>query len=340
MNSTLSQFIDRWTIHLAAIRVSRQTGAQPRVEEARSLLQSASFFGEGTPAAEVTFTGGKNFQFPSPVRTPHPENNLVRGRISRCGKHWRRKPAVILLHGWNDRISYRYWFPWLARCYNRRAINSVMFELPCHFQRRPRGAGAVRNVISGDLAGTMEAAHQALAEIHSMVSWLLAQGCPRVSLMGISMGAWLAGLAVCHDPRIACAALITPVSRMDRLIRDLAICEPLRRSLKDNPMDLTRLNLQSHKPIVSRGYILLVGAEHDLFVPPETTEELWEAWGKPEHWSLPHGHISILASSKTMKRAAQWVALRLKIPEAVSGDLLRVTTEQAPTHFPAIRLDI
>ena len=339
MNSSLSQLIDRWTIHFAAWRVTRQPGGDPHIEEARSLLQSANFFGEGTPVAEVTYTGGKNFQFPSPVRTPFPENNMVRGRISRCGKHWRRKPAVILLHGWNDRFGYRYRFPWLARCYNRRAINSVMFELPLHFQRRPRRSGAIRHFVSEDLGRTMEATHQALAEINAMVSWLLAQGCPRVSLMGFSMGAWLAGLAVCHDPRIASAALITPVSRMDRLIRDLPICEPIRRALKDKPMDLARLNLQSHKPTLSRGYILLVGAEHDLFVPPETTEELWEAWGKPEHWCLPYGHISILASSKTMKRAAQWTALRLKIPEAVSGDLLRVTPEPVATHFPAIRLD-
>jgi hypothetical protein len=126
---------------------------------------------------------------------------------------------------------------------------------------------------------------------------------------------------------------------MDLLVRDSVICEPIRRALKDHPMDVTQLNLQSHKPMLSRGYILLVGAKHDVFVPPKTTEELWEAWGKPEHWNLPYGHISILASSTALKRVAQWVALRLKMPAGVSDDLLRVTSVPTTTNFSGIHLD-
>jgi pimeloyl-ACP methyl ester carboxylesterase len=284
-------------------------------------LESPDFFGDKAPLPVVSFTGGKNFQFPSPVSTDCHENNLVRGRMSRCGQHWRKRPAVVLLHGWNDRWGYRYRFPWLARHFVRRGINSVMFELPYHYQRRP-GEGERRNFISEDVGRTMEAAHQALAEINSMVNWLLAQGCPRVSLLGFSLGAWLGGLAVCHNPRICCAVLITPVSRIDRMIDDTAFCEPLRRALISKPMDLNPLNLGFHKPKLTRGNMLLVVAEHDMFVPAETSEELWEAWGNPELWSLPQGHITMLGSSSMMKRAGKWIGARLKIPEAF-GDGIR-----------------
>jgi dienelactone hydrolase len=236
------------------------------------------------------------------------------GRISRCGKHWRKRPAVVLLHGWNDRWGYRYRFPWLARRFNRRGINSVMFELPYHFQRRPR-QGAVRNFISEDLGRTMEAAHQALAEINSVVNWLCEQGCPRVSLMGFSLGGWLGGLVACYNAKLSCAVFITPVSRMDRMIDEVAFCEPIRQALIRHPMDISRLNLVSHKPKLSRGSMLVVAAEHDVFVPEKTTEEFWQAWGNPELWSLPHGHISILASSSLMKRATKWLGLRLKLHE-------------------------
>jgi dienelactone hydrolase len=317
MNKLVCQLIDRCVIRAAAIRMPRPTGADAHSEEARRLLESPDFFGEATPPAEITFTGGKNFQFRSPVVTACPENNLVAGRMSRCGKNWRKRPAVVLLHGWNDRWGYRYRFPWLARQFVRRGINAAMFELPYHYQRRP-SRGVTRNFISEDIGRTMEAAHQALAEINSVVNWLSAQGCPRVCLMGLSLGAWLGGLAACHNARVFCAVFVTPVSRMDRMIDEAAFCEPIRQALLRQPMDLTRLNLAFHKPKLPRGHILIVAAEHDMFVPAETTRELWEAWGNPELWELPHGHITILGSSDMMKRAGKWIGLRLKISEASS----------------------
>jgi pimeloyl-ACP methyl ester carboxylesterase len=301
--------------------MSRPTGADSHLAEAGRLLQSPDFFGEGTPPAAITFTGGKNFQFPSPIVSPFPANNLVTGRISRCGKHWRKRPAVVILHGWNDSWGYRHSLPWIARRFNRRGINSVMFELPYHFQRRPSRTEAKRDFISEDVGRTLEAIHQALAEINSIVSWILQQGCPRVALLGISMGAWLGGLAACHDPRISCVALITPVSRIDRMIEEAPFCETIRQALKSKPMDLSRLNLSSHKPGLSRGFILLVQAEYDMFVPADTTEELWEAWGNPELWRLPQGHITTLWASSMMKRATKWIGLRLKIPEPGTDDL-------------------
>jgi dienelactone hydrolase len=167
----------------------------------------------------------------------------------------------------------------------------------------------------------MEAVHQALAEVNAMVHWLSAQGCPRVSVMGFSLGAWLGGLAACHNPKISCAVLITPVSRMDRMVAEAAFCKPIRQGLKSQPMDLTRLNLVSHKPRLTRGQMLMVVAEHDEFVPADTSQELWEAWGNPELWSLPHGHITILTSSNMMKRASKWVRLHLRIPESFSDGI-------------------
>ena len=315
MNKLVCKLIDRLVMRAAASRMPRPTGADPHADEARRLLESPDFFGEKTPLPKISFTGGKNFQFPSPVSTDCQVNNVVKGRMSRCGKHWRKRPAVVLLHGWNDRWGYRYRFPWLARYFVHRGINSAMFELPYHYQRRPT-EGEPRSFVSEDIGRTMEAAHQALSEINAMADWLLAQGCPRVSLLGFSMGAWLGGLAACHNPRILCVVLITPVSRMDRMIDEAPFCEPLRRALKSNPMDLHPLNLAFHKPKLSRGNVLLVVAEHDLFVPAETSEELWDAWGNPELWSPPQGHITILGSSSILKRAAKWISARLRISDS------------------------
>jgi dienelactone hydrolase len=104
-----------------------------------------------------------------------------------------------------------------------------MFELPYHFQRRPH-EGAVRSFLSRDIGRTIEAIHQALAEINSLVNWLSEQGCPRVSLIGHSLGAWSGGLVACHNSNISCAALITPISRMDRIITDVVLSKTIHQA--------------------------------------------------------------------------------------------------------------
>ena len=41
-------------------------------------------------------------------------------------------------------------------------------------------------------------------------------------------------------------------------------------------------------------------------------EELWLAWDRPEMWRVPHGHISVLGSSATIKEAVRWLGPRLR----------------------------
>jgi hypothetical protein len=99
------------------------------------------------------------------------------------------------------------------------------------------------------------------------------------------------------------------------LIGEVAFCQPIREALKKGPLDLSRLNLASCKPKLTRGFLLMVEAEYDAFVPADTTKEMWQAWGNPELWSLPHGHITVLGSSSMFKRAVKWISLRMRVPE-------------------------
>jgi dienelactone hydrolase len=155
-----------------------------------------------------------------------------------------------------------------------------------------------------------------MADIHAFTSWLFAQGCPFVGLWGISMGAWFAGLAVCHDPRLGAAALLVPVPRLDRLIEEAKFCEPIRCTLRDERIDLRKLNLVSNVPVIDKKNILLIEAEHDLWVAKDDLEELWRAWDHPEIWRFRSGHISILRAPGLPNRVAQWLAARAQEPAA------------------------
>jgi len=93
----------------------------------------------------------------------------------------------------------------LARRLTKQGVNVAMFALPYHTRRKPRGRKSIHNFLSGDLVHVVQAAHQSLADARALIAWLEEQGCSRIGLWGISLGAWLSGLLACEDARIDCA---------------------------------------------------------------------------------------------------------------------------------------
>jgi pimeloyl-ACP methyl ester carboxylesterase len=276
----------------------------------RVLREPNLFTAPAEAACDVSFQSEHEFRFTSPGDNPWPENKIVHGKFYRSGKQWQTKPTVILLHGWNGELGYWHQFPYLAWRLNRHGLNAAMFELPYHAQRKPQARDAITNFISHDLVCMIQAAKQAMADARALLGWLEAQGSPAVGFWGVSLGAWLAGLLACHEQRTRFAVLMTPVNRMDRAIRELPFCEPIRRSLGDAALSLDQLNLLHHCPVPPPENILLVQSRYDLFAPSATVEELWRAWNHPHIWRFRHGHISILMSVPIMERIVRWIAKR------------------------------
>jgi len=282
--------------------------------QVEALLADPDFLANSVTAPpDLRFTSETAFQFTSPVVTAWKRNNLVHGRLFTVGKDWRKKPVVLLLHGWNNEIGYRVLFPRLAQRLVKEGVNAAMFELPYHGRRKPSGKKEIHNFISGDLLHVVQATHQSLADARALIAWLQEQGCPRIGLWGISLGAWLSGLLSCSDERIDYAVLMVPVSRMERVIAELGFCAPIRRSLRGKRVGLGTLNLMNHRLRVASENVLLIACEHDLFVPIETVEELSETWGGSELWRLKHGHISVLMSARVMGRTVDWVARKARM---------------------------
>jgi pimeloyl-ACP methyl ester carboxylesterase len=277
-------------------------------EEAASLLRNKQYlsFSAESPK-DIQFKSATDFSFTSAVVTPWAENNLVHGKLFKAGSRWRERASVVLVHGWNGELGYRYQFPALAWRLARAGLNVAMLELPYHAQRKPRNTTAITNFISHDLFRMAEATRQATSDVRSLVAWLHGQAAPSISLWGISLGAWLAGLVACHEPRVNIVVLMSPVVRMDRAVAELPFCEPVRRSLEQAHLPLDAFNLISYRPLPSPENILLIESRFDLFASVETVEELWRAWGQPNIWRLRHGHISILASPLVMERTVRWL---------------------------------
>ncbi|MHC1765658.1 MAG: alpha/beta hydrolase [Verrucomicrobiia bacterium] len=259
---------------------------------------------------DLTLAEDGRFRFSSPIQTASLCNNTVLGRLFKAADPWQERPTVILLHGWNAELCYRYQFPFLASRLRRYGINTAAIELPYHMHRRPL-RGPVTDFISSDLNAMLEATRQAIADARALGLWLRAQGSASIGVWGFSLGAWLAGLTARVEPDLRFAVLTTPIARMDQAIAQLPFCEPVRQSLNGRPVDLHDLNLASRVPSLDPRNILLVESLHDLFAPPETIEQLWEAWRHPEIWRVAHGHITVLMSLRVTARTVRWIHSRI-----------------------------
>lgn len=311
VHKTLAQSLDWLSIQLCRRVVRDVDISRERARQAETLVHQPDYYGGETVAvpSDWQWQSARRFRFASPAASPWPRANMVRGRFYQARPASLRRPTIVLLHGWNAEAGYHTLFPWLARWLNAAGFNAVMFELPFHGSRKParNGPGTPTNFLSGDLLHVVAAARQAVTDGRALIAWLRAQGCRQVGVWGISLGAWLAGILACVEPKLAVAVLQTPVVRLDRLIAELRFCAPLRRSMNGSPIDIRPMNLVSHQPQLPVANVLLVASEHDLFAPMATVEELCRAWRGPVLWRQPHGHISVLFSLPVMRRAIGFV---------------------------------
>jgi dienelactone hydrolase len=307
MRAFACRSLDWCVIQVAARHVKRLATPTDGPATLNRVLGERDFFRHSVGSGiDLVPADDGSFAYPSPIISPFPENNTVFGRFFRAGDNWRRYPTAILLHGWNASWLYRHTMPWLARRLVAANLNAAMIELPYHMQRRPRHPRSA-DFLSADLAATRDSASQALADIRALLDWFCGQGVPRVGVWGFSLGAWLAGLLARYDSRLGFAVLTTPMTCIDRAIQELAFFEPVRKSRSRLDVDIGWLNLASQPARIDRSNILLMASQYDLFVPPDTVEELWHAWNRPEIWRLPHGHISLLASRSSLVQASDWI---------------------------------
>jgi pimeloyl-ACP methyl ester carboxylesterase len=265
MIAPLAKLMDWSAIQIVALMMPAKA-SNPKLEEAIQFLKGPDFVPAGSQPAQVQFDDSLHFRFPTPRPCDFTENNVVHGRLYRCPERWQERPVIILLPGWNDSASYKLRFPLLARRCNRAGFNVATLVAPYHFQRRPRRRATFD---SGDCLLLAQRTAQGIAEIRALTGWLLKEGCPAVALWGYSMGAGDAGMAVCHDARLAAVVLASPAGRFRPWVEQRAVRPRIRARLPGaralcEKMNLTPMNLTTIQPAIPREKILLIEGIHDL----------------------------------------------------------------------------
>jgi dienelactone hydrolase len=298
-----------WALRLNSIR--KLNKADSKLAEALELLNGPNFIPIESRPAQIEFKSDVHFKFPTPRPCDIAENNIVDGRLYRRTKNWQKHPVIILLHGGGDFVNHRFRFPCMVPACHRAGFNVATLVAPYHFQRNALPLGKWNHL------RTAEGFAQGVAEIRALTGWLLEQGCPAVTLFGISLGGWFAGLAACRDARLNSIVLAVPGVRTDyRATRgEKVIWKSVREALKTQSaareaLDRTPINLTLSKPVIPKENILLIQGMYDLFVEPEATEKLWQLWEQPEIWRLPHGHVSWMFAPGVTNRVLCWLTQR------------------------------
>ena len=314
MIALLAEFIDWSALQIAYVVAPLRHAPKSKwkLEQALEFLNGPDFLPATSAPARIEFDGPRSFEFPTPRPCEDEANNIVPGRLYRCADRWQERPVIILLDG-HPSVGYHTAFPLLARRFNRAGFNVATLVAPYALQRRPR------RPFEENCLEFARAMAQSIAEIRALTGWLLDEGCPSVSLLGLSFGGWLAGLTACSDSRIACAVMTMPGVAFRQFSSPPVVWWRVREAFQalrpaHEAMDTTRLNLILSTPVIPKENILLIEGIYDLFGDPQLIEELWQKWQQPEIWRLPHGHVSGQLRLGLMGRVLRWLAPRLDKP--------------------------
>lgn len=234
--------------------------------------------------------------FPSPVVTPHPNNNTVHCEYY-CPTTAGEKPGVIVLHILGGDFDLARLF---CRAMATRGVAALFLKMPYYGERRQEGSPA--RMISVDPHETARGMTQAVLDIRQAASWLAAQeeiDDEQIGILGISLGGITAALATGIEPRLTKACFILAGGDMGQVAWQSTEMTELRERwitlghTKEELFEVLRAvdPVTYARPVAGRE-ILMLNASHDEVVPPACTKALWRAFGEPPIVWWNAGHYS------------------------------------------------
>ncbi|WP_322864886.1 alpha/beta hydrolase family protein (plasmid) [Aquicoccus sp. G2-2] len=237
-------------------------------------------------------------KFPSRVSTDIEENNMVCARITESGSF---DKALVVFHHWNASTRYRH----IANFFSRRGIAVVEIAMPYHFERSRPGSQYADYMLSPNLGRTIQSVRQAVWDGRKLIWWLKSEGYGEVSVLGMSLGSWVAGLIAAHDTRVSKAALFLTAGSLADMVWTGRATRAIRTSLEPEIAltDLRRawglLDLENYASQLARADLELqiVLGKRDKVVLPELSErliqKLKDAGAEPSVLEMNCGHYSL-----------------------------------------------
>ena len=233
---------------------------------------SGSFFGLSDPIANIS-TDAQWIRFPSSVSTGISENDLVHAKVTRAGSF---DHAVIVFHHWNATSRNAA----LARHLARQGLTVVEIAMPYHLERARPGSSYAGHMLSSNIGRTLQSVRQAVIDGRQLIGVLQRAGYRRVSVLGISLGSWVAGPVAAEDASIHKASLILSAGSLADMVWSGAATQHIRAGLEGklelselrrawSPLDLGSYAAKLARPGLVVQFVL---AKRDKVVLPELSE--------------------------------------------------------------------
>lgn len=282
-------------------------------------------------------------EFPSPIVSPYPTNNVVPLRIFLPANASGPLPVVLVLHYWgavdlkNERA--------MAQELNRANIAAAVMTLPYHLGRTPPGRRSGDMAIEPDPRSLVATMTQAVLDTRRSIDFLESRpefDHRRVGLAGTSLGAVVAALTYAVDERITHVTFILGGVNLAHIVWDSSLLvrqrDVLRRrgfseeKLRDAIESIEPLKyLSTRKPTSS----LVIGGQYDTVIPKRSTEELIESLTAPKVLWLDTGHYGgIFVQRRLMREVAKYFEA-----EFAGGSFTVPKNLYAPTIRIGVKVD-
>ena len=181
--------------------------------------------------------------------------------------------------------------------HHRLGFNLVMPTLPLHGPRKI-GRFSGDGFLSGDVLDSIHAETQGLWDIRRVLSWVRAQGAPRIGVYGLSLGGYtasiLAGIESGLDFVIAGIPMTSLSSTYWNHLPDRVVRMYLESGLTLGRLErVTRVvsPLQVSPKVPKEGLAIFAGVG-DRLVPADQVANLVGHWGNPETAWYPGAHVT------------------------------------------------
>ena len=261
-------------------------------------VANSAFFDEPGGNYQSFERQGQWLKFPSDISTDVEENNAVWAKITDNGSFDR---ALVIFHHWNASS----WNRQIASFFSKRGITVVEIAMPYHFERCRPGSLHADYMLSANLGRTIQSVKQAVLDGRKLIRWLKSEGYREISVLGMSLGSWVAAIVAAHDLAVSKASLFLTAGSLADMVWTGRATRSIRDSLEPEIelTDLRRawgpLNLENYAHSLARPDLDLqvVLAKRDKVVLPELSESfmqrLKDAGARPDILELNCGHYSL-----------------------------------------------
>jgi pimeloyl-ACP methyl ester carboxylesterase len=312
--------LDGAVVRILSEAVSRSGPRRPPRRAAELLGRLAELYGaepdalfRPPPPAEVTaehvaaLPGGGSvvdLRFPSsyePLLASYRDEHVRHEANLTAHARWYRgpgeRPALVCLHGLGGGPFFLEERVFVARYWYRLGLDVVLFQLPFHGLRRPRGRRV--GFPSPHVVRTNETFGQIVHELRALMAWLRARDVPQIGFLGMSLGGYVTALLASLEADLAFAVPMIPAVSMSSLMWRHGAATASRRRAEEVGVtqDLLDDVFRPHAPLARAPRVpherrFLIAGRGDRITPPDQAEALWEHWGRPTiHW-FPGGHLA------------------------------------------------